>query len=43
MHNILGHVAESMSIRGMEQKEGHHHMADTAGTQRDEDPWQEFK
>jgi hypothetical protein len=37
MLDHLGHVAKSLSICGMEWKEGHHHMYETARTHIDED------
>jgi hypothetical protein len=43
MKNLLGHAAKSLSIRGMEHEEGHHHMFDIVGTHTDEDHWQECK
>jgi hypothetical protein len=36
MKNLLGHRVESLSIRGIEQKEGHHHMFETARTHTNE-------
>jgi len=32
MKNFLGHATDSLSIRGIKRKEGHHHMFKTIGT-----------
>ncbi len=37
MRKLLGHVAKSLSIHDMEQKDDHHHMFDTVGAHIDED------
>ncbi len=43
MNNLLGHATESLSIRGIKGKEGHHHMSKIIGTHTNEDHWQDYK
>jgi hypothetical protein len=43
MKNLLGHATESLSIRGIEQKGGHHHMFEIARTHTNESCQQDYK
>jgi hypothetical protein len=43
MNNLLNHAMESLLIRGIEQKEGHHHISETARTHTTKDYLQEYK
>jgi hypothetical protein len=43
MKNLLGLATKSLSIHGIERKEGHHHMSKTVGTHTSEDYRQECK
>jgi hypothetical protein len=43
MKNLLGHVAESLLIRGVERKGGRHHMFETIGAHTNEDRRQDCK
>jgi hypothetical protein len=43
MKDLLGHVTESLLIRGIEQKQGHHHMSETARTHINEGHQQDYK
>jgi hypothetical protein len=39
----LGHATKSLSICGIEWKEGHHHMSKTVRTHTNEDCQQDYK